>query len=47
MNRLLFALAQRLMPLASALALLPLHAQEKPQAFIGARIIPVEGGEIE
>lgn len=38
----------RLLPaLALGLALLPLSAQEKPQAFIGARIIPVEGPEIE
>ena len=38
----------RLLPaLALGLALLPLSAQEKPQAFIGARIIPIEGPEIE
>jgi imidazolonepropionase-like amidohydrolase len=30
-----------------ALALSPLSAQDQPQAFIGARIIPVEGPEIE
>jgi imidazolonepropionase-like amidohydrolase len=33
--------------LASGLALIPLQAQEKPQAFVGARIIPIEGAEIE
>lgn len=40
MNRLVFALA-------SGLALFPLCAQDKPQAFVGARIIPIEGPEIE
>ena len=33
--------------LASGLALMPLCAQDKPQAFFGARIIPIEGAEIE
>jgi len=42
MKRLLSALG-----LALGFALLPLSAQEKPQAFVGARIIPVEGPEIE
>lgn len=38
---------QLLSALALGLALLPLSAQEKPQAFIGARILPVEGPDIE
>lgn len=33
--------------LALGFALLPLVAQDKPQAFLGARIIPMEGAEIE
>ncbi len=44
MTRLLPALAPAL---TLGLALLPLSAQEKPQAFVGARIIPIEGPEIE
>ena len=51
MNRRTFALAPALASvLARILALsftLPLSAQEKPQAFIGARILPIEGAEIE
>jgi imidazolonepropionase-like amidohydrolase len=47
MNRLIFALAQRQALLTLTLALFPLHAQDKPQAFLGARIIPIEGPEIE
>jgi len=31
---------------ALGLALLPLAAQDKPQAFLGARILPIEGPEI-
>ena len=41
MKRLLSALV------LSGFALLPLSAQDQPQAFVGARIIPVEGPEIE
>ena len=41
MKRLLSALA------LLGLALLPLSAQDQPQAFVGARIIPMEGPEIE
>lgn len=38
----------RLLPaLALGFALLPLVAQDQPQAFVGAKIIPIEGPEIE
>ncbi|MFN8011267.1 MAG: amidohydrolase family protein [Holophagaceae bacterium] len=40
MNRIVLALA-------SGLALSTLHAQDKPHAFVGARILPIEGPEIE
>ena len=40
MNRIVLALA-------SSLALVTLHAQEKPHAFVGARILPIEGPELE
>jgi len=45
MTRLFPALASGLALLA--LAPVPALAQEKPQAFVGARIIPIEGAEIE
>ena len=44
MIRLLHALAPALV---LSFALLPLSAQEQPQAFVGARIIPMEGPDIE
>lgn len=48
MKRLLRALVPAWGPsLVLAFGLLPLSAQEQPQAFIGARIIPVEGPDIE
>ncbi len=41
MRRRMFALA------ACGLALVTLHAQDKPHAFVGARILPIEGPEID
>ncbi|GLH72848.1 amidohydrolase [Geothrix limicola] len=48
MNRRLPALAQALsLSISMSMAFLPLQAQDKPQAFIGAHIIPIEGPDIE
>ncbi len=44
MNRRMSALAPAF---ALAFAFLPLAAQDQPQAFLGARILPMEGPEIE
>lgn len=40
-------MTRRMLALASGLALTFLHAQDRPHAFMGARILPIEGPEIE
>lgn len=40
-------MTRRMLALASGLALTFLHAQDRPHAFVGARILPIEGPELE